>query len=99
MWRLDLEQTVKSAAVHQVGADQTDEGERAGDRILCGLRHGQQQGSEQSAGDLYAHGVVAGAEKATDLEGLLDPAEEQLDRPTALIETGDFLGRGIEIVA
>ena len=32
------------------------------------------------------------------LKGLFDPAEEQLDIPTALVETGDFLGAGIEIV-
>ena len=37
--------------------------------------------------------------KWRDLKGLLDPAEEQLDGPAALVEVGDLLGGGIEVVA
>ena len=79
--RFGFEQAIKAPAMHQVRADQAGEGERAGDRRLGCL--GQ---AEQQKGDLDAHGIFAGAEEATDFEGLLDPAEEQLDRPAALLE-------------
>ena len=58
---------------------------------LPGLGETQQQKGDQRDGDLDAHSVLRGAEKAADLEGLLDPAEEQLDRPAALVEIGDLL--------
>jgi hypothetical protein len=45
---------------------------------------------------LDAHGVLRGAQELGDFEDLLDPAEEQLDGPAALVEVGDFLGAGIE---
>ena len=96
---LDLEQVVEAPAVHQIGADEPGEGERAGDRVLRCLGHAQQQKGDQGDGDLDAYGVFAGAEKAVDLEALLDPAKEQLDRPAALVEVGDLAGAGIEIVA
>ena len=78
-WQLDLEQAIKTPAVHQIGAHQAREGEWAGNCVLRGLGQAQQQKGDQRDGDLDAHGVFAGAEKAADLEGLLDPAEEQLD--------------------
>src|SRR5687768_6900212 len=49
--------------------------------------------------DLDGDGIATGAEEVVDLEVLLDPFEEQLDLPTGLVETGDFGGRGNEIVA
>jgi hypothetical protein len=91
--RLDLKQTVEAPAMHQIGAHEPGEGEWAGDRVLRCLSHAQQQKGDQGDGDLDAHGVFAGAEKAADLEALLDPAEEQFDRPAALVELGDLLGR------
>lgn len=97
--RLDLEQVVEAPAVHQIGADEPGEGERAGDRVLRCLGHAQQQKGDQGDGDLDAYGVFAGADKAVDLEALLDPAKEQLDRPAALVEVSDLAGAGIEIVA
>src|SRR6476661_9052292 len=59
----------------------------------------QQQISDQGDDDLNAHGVLGGTEEAGDPEGLLDPAEEQLDGPAALVEPGDVLGGGVEVVA
>src|SRR5258708_35387289 len=54
----------------------------------------QEEGDERD-GDLDADGVLGGAEEAGDLQGLLDPAEEQLYRPAPLIEVCDRLsGRG-----
>ena len=43
-----------------------------------------------------AFGVAA--EKAPDLEVLLDPAEQQLDLPARLVEGGDLEGGALEIV-
>jgi len=67
--------------------------------ILCGgLSEAQQQEGYEGDGDLDAHGVLGGAEKAGDLQRLFDPAEEQLDRPAALVEIGDLLRAGVEVV-
>src|SRR5690242_7462434 len=83
---LGFEKAVELPAVHQVGAHQAGEGERARDSVLRRLRDAQQQEGDQRDRDLDLHRVFAGTEKAADLERLLDPAEEQLDRPTALVE-------------
>jgi hypothetical protein len=98
-WRFGIEQAIERSAMHQIEADQAGEGERAGDGLLPGLSQPQQQKGDQRDRDLDAHGILAEAEKAADFEGLLDPAEEQLDRPTPLVEIGDRLGRGVEIDA
>ena len=68
------------------------------DAFLRGLSEAEQQESDEGDGDLDTHRVLGGAEEAGDFEGLLDPAEEQLDGPAALIEVGDLLGGGIEVV-
>src|SRR5713101_8969167 len=85
--------------MHEVGANQPCEGQRASDGFLGLLSEAEQQEGYESAGDLDAHGILGGAEEAGDLEDLLDPAEEQLDGPAALVEVGDLLGSGIEVVA
>jgi hypothetical protein len=90
-----IEQAVETSAVHEVDAHQPGEGERALDQALSRLCQTQQQKGDQRDGDLDADGVLGGAEEAGDLQGLLDPAEEQLDGPTAAIEIGDFLSAGI----
>ena len=94
-----VQQTVDTSSVHQVGAHQPGESERRLHRRLSGLGKTQQQESNQRHGDLDADGVFAGSEKMADLQGLLDPAEEQLDRPAALVEIGDLLCRRLQIVA
>ena len=66
---------------------------------MSGLNEPEQQEGDERDGDLDAHGVLRGAEEVPHLEGLLDPAEEQFDGPTSLIEIGDLLGGGVEIVA
>jgi hypothetical protein len=96
--RFGIEEPVEAPAVHQVDANQAGEGERAGDAFLPGLGEAEQQKGDQRDGDLEANGVFADAEKAGDFEDLLDPAEEQLDRPAALVKIGDLLGGGIQIV-
>src|SRR6267142_4656940 len=93
-----LEQIIDCSAVHEVGADQPGEDDRAWNGFLGGLGKAQQQEGDQCDRNLDAYGILGGADKASDLEGLLDPAEEQLNGPAAAIEIGEFLGAGIEIV-
>jgi hypothetical protein len=87
-----LEQTIDGPAVHQIGADQTGEDERAVDDFLSGLRETQQQEGDEGNGNLDAHGILARTEKSADLEDLLDPTKEQLDRPAPLVEIGGLPG-------
>jgi hypothetical protein len=74
--RFGIEQAVERSAMHQIEANQTGEGEQAGNRLLPGLSQPQQQKGDQRDGDLDAHGILADAEKAADFEGLLDPSSE-----------------------
>ena len=48
--------------------------------------------------DLCLHGVFGGSVKGLDPKVLFDPAEEQLDLPTALIKQGDGQSRKGEVV-
>src|ERR1039458_4361697 len=48
--------------------------------------------------NLGLHRVVAGAVKVFDAQVLLDPFEEQLHLPTALVEQGDGQGGEREVV-
>src|SRR5437016_2540434 len=90
---------IKRPPMHEVGADEPGEGERAFDDVLSRLSQSQQQEGDQRDGDLDADGVLGGAEEARDLEGLLDPAEEQLDGPAALVEVSNLFCGRVEIVA
>src|SRR5438309_8779223 len=92
-WGLGVEQPVEWLFVHQIDAHETGEALRAGDGALAGLGETQQQKGDQRDRDLGAHGILTEAEEAGDFEHLLDPAEEQLDRPTSLVEFGDRVGR------
>jgi hypothetical protein len=95
-----LEQAVEAAAVHEVGTNQSGEGQGTRDGFLGGLSEAkQQEGYEGGDGDLDSHGILGGSEETGDLENLLDPAEEQLDGPAAFVEVGDLLGGGIEVIA
>lgn len=44
------------------------------------------------------HGILGGAEKAFDLEVLLDPFEKQFDLPALLVQIGNRLGGAVEVV-
>jgi hypothetical protein len=94
-----LQEAVGSAAVHEVGANEPGEGQRARDGFLGRLSEAEQQEGSERAGDLDAHGILGGSEEAGDLEHLLDPAEEQLDGLAAFVEVGNLLGGSIEVVA
>ncbi len=53
--------------------------------VLVVLGHTQEQEGDEDDGDLDAYGVLGGAEEMADFQGLLDPAEEQFDRPASLV--------------
>ena len=92
-------QVCKRPQVHEIGADEADEGEQTGGRSAGRGRQSQHQKDDQGDGDLDTDGILAGAEEALDLEVLLDPAEEQLDLPAGLVEGCDVGGGRVEIVA
>jgi hypothetical protein len=94
-----LEQGAQIAFVHQIGANEASKSERAGHGLLGCLRQAQQQKGDQRDSDLNANGVLRGAEKAADFEGLLDPAEEQFDGPPPPVQIGDDLGRSSQVIA
>src|SRR5579872_7056708 len=84
--------------MHEVRANEPGESERTVDKFVCSLSHPEEEEGNQGGCDLDSDGVVGCAEEVGDFERLLDPAEEKLDFPTALIEIGDLLCRGVEIV-
>src|SRR5262249_45905803 len=61
---LGIEQAVEPPAMHQVGAYEASEGKRAGDGFLGCLSEAQKQEGDEGYGDLDAHGILGGAEKA-----------------------------------
>src|ERR1700755_315109 len=93
-----LDQAIDGAAVHEIGADQSGEDGGTLDGFLSGLNQTQQQEGDECDCDLDANSIFGGADEAGNLEGLLDPAEEQLDGPTSLVEIGNILCAGIQIV-
>src|SRR5437016_5640700 len=85
-------------AVHEVGTDQSGEDDRTLNVFLSSLGQAQQQKGDECDRNLDAYGILRGADEAGDLEGLLDPAEEQLDGPASAVEIGDLLCASIEII-
>jgi hypothetical protein len=64
-----------------------------------GLRgDAQQQVGNHCSKHLEADRVVVGAEELADIEMLLDPAEQQLDLPSALVEGSDLDGAAGKVV-
>jgi len=96
-WR-GLEQLCDGAAEHQVGLDEPCEGERAGDDPGGLVGEAQQHEGDQRDRDLNADGVFRGSQEVADLQGLFDPSEEQLDRPSPLVEVGDLLRARLDVV-
>src|SRR5438477_329454 len=48
--------------------------------------------------DLSSHGVLGGAEETLEPKVLLDPLEEQLDLPTALVQSADGQRRKRKVI-
>jgi hypothetical protein len=92
-------QSIYSLSMHEIVSHQASEGERSFDGFLGCVGEAEQQVGDQRHGDLDANGVLGCADEVADPEGLLDPAEEQLDGPAALVEIGYFLGRSVDVIA
>lgn len=84
--------------MHEIGADEPCEGEGSVDDFDGVLGEFEQEIGDQGDGDLDGHGIFGAADEMPDAQRRLDPAEEQLDRPAALVERGDLGGRRVEIV-
>src|SRR6266478_6330294 len=86
------------AALEEAESDQIGE---AQDRDLDAMAAGgeaQQRVGDHRGKDLEADGVVVVAEKAADVEMLFDPAKQQLDLPSSLVEGGDVDGGSFEVI-
>lgn len=62
------------------------------------LDDGDERGGGDGAPDLCLHRVLAGTQKAFDAQMLLDPHEEQLQLPAALVKSGNRQGRQRSVV-
>src|SRR6516162_7324707 len=62
------------------------------------MQDAQQHKSDQRDINLGAHGVLVAAEKAADLEVLLEPFEQQLDVPALFVELCDLDGGPLQVV-
>ena len=62
------------------------------------LSQAQEKERDESDSDLNAHGILGRSEEVADFEGVLDPAKEQLDLPSALVECGNGLCGRLQIV-
>ena len=83
-------QDFHQVVIHHEGVADTDGDLREGNLDPADefyVRH--QQIVDQSDPDLRSDGVFAGPEEALDLEVLLDPLEEQLNLPAALVNRGN----------
>src|SRR5436190_12524827 len=73
--------------MHQICTDHPGEGEWARNDPVGVVGQAQQQKCDQRNRNLNANGVLGGSEKMADFQDLLDPSEEQLDRPRRLYKS------------
>src|SRR6266480_4618195 len=66
--------------------------------ILLASWAAQQQKCDQRNRNLNANGVLGGSEKMADFQDLLDPSEEQLDRPATFVQISDVSRAGGQII-
>ena len=62
------------------------------------VQDAQQHKGDQRDIDLDAHGVLTAAEKAADLEVLLEPFEQQFDVPALFVELCNLDRRPLQVV-
>jgi len=84
--------------MHKICLDESGEGERALDNSVGIVRQAQQQKGDEGDRNLKADGVLGSPQEVTDFQGLLDPSKEQLDGPSALVQIGDLLRAGSQII-
>ncbi len=93
-----LEKFGDGAPIHQVSSNEPCEGERACNDPVGIVGQAQQQEDDQRDRDLNPDGIFRCSEEVADLQGLLDPSKEQLDRPSTLVEVGDILRAGLQVI-
>jgi hypothetical protein len=64
--RIAPNQAVDTLSVHEIGANEAGESERAFDDLLRGLSHAQKQESDEGGGNLDADGVFTVAQEMSD---------------------------------
>ena len=86
IWR--TAQIFDASPVHQSSSDQPRKFQWTGHDLLSRLRKAQQQKGNQRDGNLNPHGILRPAEEVSDIQHLLHPTEEQLNRPATFVEIG-----------
>ena len=76
-----LKEIADRSSLHEVGADEPGEGKRTFDDFVSLVSEAQKHESNQRNRNLNAHRILGRSEEALDLQGLLYPAEEQLESP------------------
>ena len=87
--------------MHAVPEDAADHGKEAGKAMRPSAQkslEAQEDVQEERAPHLPAHGVGGVAKEVTELEGLLDLFEEDLDLPAAAVKVGDGRGGPLKVV-
>ena len=84
--------------MHQICTDHPGEGEWARNDPVGVVGQAQQQKCDQRNRNLNANGVLGGSEKMADFQDLLDPSEEQLDRPATFVQISDVSRAGGQII-
>ena len=95
---------VQGEEVEQRGPDEEDDADdlrqfvQASMVAALSLDEGESEVIDQGAPDLDQHRVLAGSQKAFDLEVFFDPFEEVLDLPSCLVNGGDGGGGELEVI-
>ena len=76
--------------MHEVGANEAGKFEWAAHAVLKSCGHTQDQESDEGNRDLNPNSILRHADEVLNLQCLLDPAKEQLDLPTLLVEVRDL---------
>jgi hypothetical protein len=99
-WRFGwgCKQSIDALQVHEVLFDEPCEVEQAQAALLNAMSELQEKIDDESDRDLNANRVFGRPKELLDLEVLLHPAEGEFDFPAALVERGDILGAGIQVV-
>src|SRR5690348_16486580 len=87
----------RSRREEEVG-DEFGKPERQGGDTMGARCNAQQQIGDHGGEDLQPDGIVVFADELADVEMLLDPAEQKLDLPATLVESGDLDGTALKVV-
>src|SRR6266436_9556145 len=86
------------AAFEKAQGDQIGEAEDRDFDAMAAGGDAQQRIGDHRGKDLEADGIVVVAEEAADVKMLFDPAKQQLDLPSRLVEGGDVNGGALAVI-